>query len=417
MPRGRSAGDVVIVGAGPFGLAVASHLRARGVDAHVLGDPMGGWTRHMPVNMFIRTPWDATHIADPAGDLTLDRYVALGELRKVIPLPLRDFIRYGLWFQSRAVPDVDRRSATRIEPAAHGFRLVLDDGDRLESRRVVVATGIAQFAQRPREFEGLPPALVSHSSEHSCLDRYAGRRVVVIGGGLSAFEYAAHLNDAGADVEVVMRARSIRWLDEFAGVRRIGWGRRVYRHVRPHLDALYPPTGVGAPPINWITATPGVFRRLPHRVRRRINHVIERGIIQHGTSWLWPRLQGVVITRGRRVTSARATASRVVLRLDDGTTRTADHVMLATGYAIDVARYPFLEPGIVRALERIGGYPRLRAGFESSVPGLHFVGTIAQGTYGPTMYSVGGTGYAARAVTRWIVERRAETNGRLRRAA
>jgi hypothetical protein len=92
-------------------------------------------------------------------------------------------------------------------------------------------------------------------------------------------------------------------------------------------------------------------------------------------------------------------------------------VMLATGYAIDVARYPFLEPGIVRALERIGGYPRLRAGFESSVPGLHFVGTIAQGTYGPTMYSVGGTGYAARAVTRWIVERRAETNGRLRRAA
>jgi hypothetical protein len=45
-------------------------------------------------------------------------------------------------------------------------------------------------------------------------------------------------------------------------------------------------------------------------------------------------------------------------------------------------------------------HPELGSGFESSVAGLHFVGLVAQGTFGPMMNSIGGTQYAARTVTR-----------------
>src|SRR5207253_1297686 len=99
--------------------------------------------------MCLRSRWSASSIADPDSSSTLDDYeLAVG--RKLShPLPLEDFVAYGDWFQRRIVPDVDRRHVARIEPASDGFRLVLEDGEPLSSRRVVVAAGIAPFGWRP----------------------------------------------------------------------------------------------------------------------------------------------------------------------------------------------------------------------------------------------------------------------------
>jgi thioredoxin reductase len=393
------AADVAIVGAGPFGLSVAAHLRARGVGARVFGEPMAGWRDHMPAGMFVRTPWETTHIADPDGALTLDRWAALGGAARTFPLPLADFVRYGLWFQERAVPDVDRRLVARVVPDDTGWRVVLDDGEEVRVARVVVATGLAFLAYRPPEFGRLNGALVSHTSQHSRMDGLRGRRVVVVGGGLSAFEYAVHLREVGADVEVVMRAAGVRWIDELRGIRPAGRSRALYRRVRPHLGPLHPPTAIGPPPVSWLVAAPGAFRRTPWRVRRRVNRLVERGIIEHGSSWLAPGLDGVTITAARRVTRVERRGGGLVLALDDGSRRTVEHVLLATGYRADVDRYPFLDAATRARIARLGSYPRLGAGFESSIPGLHFVGPIAQGSFGPLMYAVAGTPYAARAVT------------------
>jgi hypothetical protein len=58
---------------------------------------------------------------------------------------------------------------------------------------------------------------------------------------------------------------------------------------------------------------------------------------------------------------------------------------------------------LVRSLRLVDGYPVLTAGFEASLPGLHFVGASAARSFGPLMRFVAGTGYAARALTRGIV--------------
>ena len=167
--------DVIVIGAGPYGLAASAHLRGAGANVRVLGKPMSFWMRHMPKGMRLRSPWAASHIADPGAALTLDEFERRRAERIERPVPLSDFVAYGHWFQQQAGPEIDGRQAQRVERVGDHFRVLLDDGEPLEAERVVVAAGIAPFACRPREFDHVPPEFASHSSEHDDLGRFAGR--------------------------------------------------------------------------------------------------------------------------------------------------------------------------------------------------------------------------------------------------
>lgn len=388
MPTPPSSSRVAILGSGPYGLSAAAHLRAAGIDTRIFGEAMSFWERQMPCGMCLRSSWDASHLSDPAHELTLDRYQA--ERGRPIPTPvgLADFVAYGRWFQRRIAPDLDGRTVTRVEACQGRFHLHLDDGGLLRADRLVLAAGIASFAHRPPEFVGLPPELVSHSGEHHGLDRFAGKRVLVVGGGQSAVETAVLLREASADVEIVVRAPGIRWL------RRSGW---LHRQPEALRRLLYPPTDVGPPGLNQIVARPNLFRRLPGRLRDRIAY---RSIRPAASGWLFPRAGGVRMTMQRRVAAAKALAGRLDLTLDDGSRRTVDHAILATGFRVDISRYPFLPPDLAARVLHQDGYPRLGEGFESSVPGLHFLGAPAAASFGPLMRFVSGTDFASRALTR-----------------
>src|SRR3954452_21695428 len=167
--------DMVVVGAGPHGLSTVAHLRAAGVETRVFGDPMVFWQEQMPVGMCLRSAWEASQIADPQHRYTLEAYQAATGARFSAPVPLDDFVRYGQWFQQQVAPDLDRRRVTCVAQDSDGFRLDLDDGERVRTRRVVLATGIAGVAHRPAEWSALPSDKVSHSSEERDLGRFAGR--------------------------------------------------------------------------------------------------------------------------------------------------------------------------------------------------------------------------------------------------
>jgi hypothetical protein len=385
---------VAIIGAGPYGLSAAAHLAAAGVPRQVFGKPMEFWQNNMPAGMLLRSAREASHIADPRRELTLDDYEVECGASIPTPTPLADFISYGHWFQEQSVPHVDPRRVESVDNTDGRFRLTLDDGDEVTADRVVLATGLARFPRRLYAVAGLSSGLLSHSSEHADLRRFAGQRVMVVGGGQSALESAALLSEAGADVEVLIRAPRVHWLVKGRLADRLGPARRI----------LYPPTDVGPPGLNWLIALPDLFRRLPQRAQVP---AARRGIRPAGADWLRPRLERVRLTLARSIVSAASEGSEVRLRLDDGTERRVDHVMLAVGYQIEVGGYSILAARLRESLRTIREYPALKTGFESSVPGLHFIGASAAESFGPLMRFVAGTGYTSRALTRCMRRRTA----------
>ena len=358
----------------------------------------------MPRGMFLRSSPSASNIADPDGQLRLDRYHALHSIPHAKPTPLEDFVRYGQWFQQQAVPDVDRRTVSRLVANARGFHVRLQDGEEFHARRVVVATGISPFARRPPQFAGLPAPLVSHSFDHADLRRFAGQRVAVVGGGQSALESAALLHEGGAEVEVIARAPGTYFIPDWPQTPLVRAARRLLSPiVRPPFDIMGPRF------VSWLIAWPRLFRRSPRALQ---DFLTARAVRPAGASWLTPRLASVPITAGRTIAAAIPTGSQLRLRLSDGTERLVDHLLLATGYRVDATRYAFLAPTLLQALRTRDGYPELDVGFESSVPGLHFLGTPAARSFGPLCRFVVGTRYMARALTRYVTH--LDGNGRAR---
>jgi thioredoxin reductase len=379
--------EVVVIGAGPYGLSLGAHLDAAGIDVCVFGRPMSFWREHMPNGMRLRSPWAATHIADPDDLLTLDAFAGVTCLGRPDPLPVADFIRYGDWFQNSALPGLDTRRVEQIESAQRGFRIRLDDGGALRAHRVVIAMGLANQQYRPAQFDGLPAGLVSHTADHAGLDGFRGQRVAVIGRGQSACESAALLAEAGAEVEIICRG-DIRWLG-------------THRHTR--LASI---SGAGPFPLNWINEEPEMVRGLPRGLRVWIN---TNSLRAAAAGWVKPRLVGVHVDAGRTVMAAGARGSTVTLDCDTGS-REFDHVLLATGYKIDIARLGVLAPDLLAAIATEDGSPRLAEGYQSSVPGLHFIGASAAASYGALLSLVYGAGHAARAVARFV---RANRKGRV----
>ncbi|MBZ5603495.1 MAG: NAD(P)-binding domain-containing protein [Acidobacteriia bacterium] len=398
MTHNHFGSQFTIVGAGPYGLSVASHLRSAGIEARIFGKPMDFWGTQMPKGMLLRSPWSGSNLSDPKQLFTLDRYeMALGSAlnRRV---PLADFVRYGQWFQRQAVPDLDQRNVASIERSGDGYRVRLDDGETYYSQNVVVAGGIGSFANRPAQFGSLPAELCSHASDrvNSDLGRFAGKRVAVIGAGQTATESAALLHESGADVEVVMRQPQLRWL-----------------HTRPLIEwlmdsPLYPfkaPGKIGPIGLNWLLEHPALFT-LPSRETQE--KMAYRAIRPAASGWLKARTQQVTFTTGRHVVAAEERGGKVHLTLDNGAERTADHVLLGTGYKIDIKRYAFLGGDLLRQVHIANGFPVLNRGYESSMPGLYFVGAPAAHSFGPYMRFVAGAGYASKTLSSHVVRTQAK---------
>ncbi len=386
--------DVVIIGAGPYGLSASAHLSTvKGLDVHTFGEPMSFWQGNMPKGMLLRSGWAASHIAGPNQSLTMEAYQAASRSHFSSPVPLDRFVGYGLWYQRQALPDLDQRKIARVESVARGFRLSLEGGETVIARRLIVAAGIGSFTYRPAEFAGLPRSLASHTSEHRDFQGFAGKQILVVGGGQSALESAALLHESGAEVEIVARAQKIRWLGGVVS-------KTIQNGLGPTISKLlYAPTDVGPAGISQIVARPDLVRRLPRPVQDWLR---KRSIRPLGARWLVARLQNVPINLGRSIVSAAPVGERVKVKLDDGNERTIDHVLLGTGYRVDVSKYDFLAPELAQSIRCFRGYPHLKEGFESSVPRLHFIGAPAVWSFGPLMQFVVGTHYSSRALLQCV---------------
>jgi hypothetical protein len=392
----RSDCEVAVIGAGPYGLSAAAHLKSAGVHTLVFGSAMSFWRQNMPKGMNLRSPLVASNLSDAAGEFTLPAYARAKGMTLQYPVPLDEFVRYGEWFQRNTTRDLVSSHVTHVEAAPRGFRLTLCEGEPVHARRVVVALGLANQEYRPDAFKGLPPQIVSHACEHDDLGVFRGRHVAVIGRGQSACESAVLLKENGAEVDVVCRG-PIHWLG--AAIAATAEKREALWTLHERLLA---PSGVGPFPLSWMVEAPGLVRQLPFAARQWVN---ARSLRAGVAGWVRTRFGGIGVDAGRHILSAREQNGRVAVETDAGM-RLYDHVLLATGYGMDLAKYGILSPGLLAGIDNHNGAPLLPGGFESSVEGLHFIGASAVRSYGPLMRFIAGAPYAARMLARSIAAQR-----------
>ncbi len=395
MPAGRQTTDldVAIVGAGPYGLSATAYLEAGGFRVRAFGEPMAFWAQTMPEGMLLRSPRVASTIADPRAGLTLESYEAASNIAPAAPLPLATFVDYGRWFETQLASRVQRATVRAIKRSDSGFALTLDDGTVVTSSRVVVAAGVGPFRSKPTIFAHLPADCVSHCYEGRPVAEFAGKRVAVIGAGQSALESAALLRERGASVEVIARIPRLRWIGIHPRLHRMG----------PISAMLYSKHDVGPIGISRLIAYPNLVARIPLSLRDKIR---KRAVRSAGSNWLPARLAQVRLSTGRSVTTASHTGGEVRLTLDDGSERRVDHVLLGTGYRVDLSRYDFLPPDLLAQIDQLDGSPVLTRGFASSVPGLHFIGAAAARSFGPLLYFVTGTEFASGELSGFLERRR-----------
>ena len=206
--------EIAIVGAGPYGLSIAAHLRHRRIPFRIFGRPMDSWVSHMPKDMMLKSDGFASNISDPDGDFTLKRFCAEEGIKysdSGTPVSLQTFSAYGLAFKERIVPELEDKSVVDLERVQDGFLLHLDTDEVVTARRVILAVGITHFEHVPPNLEHLPPEFVSHSFHHHDLGPFQGRNVVVIGGGSSATDLAGLLHEAGAEVQLIARKTTLKF--------------------------------------------------------------------------------------------------------------------------------------------------------------------------------------------------------------
>lgn len=386
--------ETAIIGAGPYGLSIAAHLRHRGISFRIFGRLMDSWRVHMPKGMCLKSDGFASNIYDPAGAFTIKQFCAERGIEYAdsgIPVRLDTFSAYGQAFKDRMVPELEDKMVTGVERLANGFRLSLDSGETFTARRVVVAVGITHFEYVPADLAGLPAEFLSHSFRHHDLEPFRGRKVVVIGGGSSASDLAGLLHEAGADVELVSRRAELK----FHGAPQIGKPRSLWQQIQR------PQSGIGPGwKLRFFANAPMIFHYLPESLRLE---AVRRVLGPSGAWFVKEKVIGrVPLHLGCTPERAEVKNGRVhiQLRASDGSMREleTEHIIAATGYKVKLDRLPFLSAEIRSQLSLVGGSPKLSTKFESSVPGLYFSGITAANSFGPVMRFAFGAGFAARTI-------------------
>lgn len=180
--------ELLVIGAGPYGLAVAAHAKLSGIGVTVVGEPMAFWKHNMPAGMLLRSglDWhlDAAEVHTPKAFLE-EKHIARADAE---PMPIEIFRRYADWFRQSKKIVVQHLRVTRLRRVDGYFEAKCESGDTIRASRVVATPGLAPFINMPTEIvASLPCDRTSHTAKHVDFRSLANKRCLIVGGRQSAF--------------------------------------------------------------------------------------------------------------------------------------------------------------------------------------------------------------------------------------
>ena len=351
--------DLLVIGAGPYGVATAARAMERGIEAIVVGVPMSFWKQHMPEGMCLRSGPD-WHL-DAAGVHTFGAFLEAEGIaaNEVDPVPIGVFLDYATWFQEEKRVLAQENLVTQLTHNGKTFEALLDNGERITTGAVVAAPGIRHFQQLPQWADSVPPGVGSHTGDLVHFEDLRGARVLIVGGRQSAYEWAALIGEQGAERIDIVHRHDVPLFEH------VSW-----KFVDDYLDSML--------------AVPGWWRALSDSERERIaRRFWEAGRLTLEW-WLIPRLATDQFHRwpGTSVTDIREDTGGVRADLSNGERLSVDRIVFATGYKANLPNVPYLG-GLVDRVDLVDGYPLLDEAFQSSIPDLYITGFAATRDFGP----------------------------------
>ncbi|NHN29807.1 NAD(P)-binding domain-containing protein [Paenibacillus agricola] len=370
--------DLIIIGAGPYGISLAAHASAQHLSYKLLGYPMHFWKNQMPQEMFIRTHPISIGLSDPQSEFTLERFSKETGVEIMTPLPRPVFIDYAFWFAAKTNVDFTEELATRLQPLYsntdgdeeyEGYSVTTEAGQVYTAHNVIIATGLQHYAYTPKVFTGISPNLVSHTFGYNSFNSFTNKKVAVVGSGQSAWEAAALLHLADSDCEL------------------------IYRRETPNYSKI------GATGTELIELAHTYFDWPLEKKQERWSR--PAGSIAY---FLRPFVEGKIRESANVSVEYAETTNdgKLYLKLTNGEHRIVDHVIAATGFRIELDRVPFLDPLLLERIRReehgYNQFPLLDAHFQCSLPGLYFAGPLSSHTHGPAFRFIAGLSKACASI-------------------
>lgn len=376
--------ELLVIGAGPYALSTAALARERGIDTVIAGRPMDFWRKHMPEGMFLRSGPD-WHL-DAAHHHTLEAFLEERGLshEEVDPLPIAVFLSYTEWFIRTKRLEIREELIETLVKRDGGFEATFEGGERLVARSVVAAPGVSHYRHIPEWAAAVPLAYAAHTCDLVELAELADKRVLIVGGRQSAYEWAALAAEHGAArIDIAHR-------HEIPRFEHVSW-----KFADPHVDRT--------------VAVRGYWRHLPQHERDAIARrfwEVGRLTLEY---WLTPRLERKEITRWPCVQvveiAAKPGTEALSVLLSNGARLVIDRVVFACGYRADLAKVPYLAK-LIDLIAVRDGFPALDESFQTSVEGLYITGFSATNDFGPFFGFVKGVPAAATLIVRDLLEKR-----------
>ncbi len=355
---------LLIIGTGPFGLSMAAHAKHLGIDFIAVGKPMEFWKTNMPEGMYLRSACD-WHL-DPENEHTIEKFLSLQDItpKDVEPLSRNFYLSYTEWFmqQEKITPlpvYIDHLDYIND----HHYHAVTNEGETITAGNIVIAVGFRYFRNIPPELISIfPEGTYSHTCDLSDMKTMSGKKCLIIGGRQSAFEWAALLAEAGADII--------------------------------HISHRHPSPAFAAADWSWVNALvdhmtdePAWFRNLSKDEQDSVGKKLWAEGRLKIEPWLKERImkQNIKLWPNTLVTSCKKSANgalEVIFNNDNSIA--VDHIIFASGYKVVIQQVPFLRQGnILPQLKVKNNFPVLDEHFQTNLPGLFITSMPASQDFGP----------------------------------
>lgn len=361
---GNNSIDLIIIGAGPFGLSAASFANFHQIDYLVIGKPMAFWKENIPENMYLRSGTD-WHL-DPYSNYTIETFLKSRNksIEDVKPLPLTIFLDYAEWFQEQQNINVLDKLIVKLDylEGEKKYLITLKDAKEIKAKNVLIAIGFKFFKKLPVYLtKKLPAGSFTHTCDVVKFEKFKDKSVLIIGGRQSAYEWAALIVEAGAKTVHISHRHET---PEFA---ESNWS-----WIDPIMDQM--------------VDNPEWYRTLNEKEQEEIERKFWIEDSQKLEPWLLTRIdrENIKIWPFSNVVKCDEVNSGLYkVHMDNGRSLEVDHIILATGYKVDINKVPFFSSGnILPKLNINEGFPDLDGYLQTNLPGLYMTSMIATKSFG-----------------------------------